>query len=124
MKCLERNKSDFFYLLYDKKEPVIDGNGRKTGEYRVVYKSPVKHRANISAAKGEASTEQFGSDLKYDKVIVTDDIDCPMDENSVLFGDKKPEFDSDGNPIFDYIVKKVARSLNFASYAISKVNVS
>ena len=57
-------------------------------------------------------------------VIVTDDIDCPMDENSVLFVDKKPEFDSDGNPIFDYIVKKVARSLNFASYAISKVNVS
>ena len=124
MKCLERNKSDFFYLLFDKKEPVIDGNGRKTGVYRVVYKSPVKHRANISAAKGEASTEQFGSDLKYDKVIVTDDIDCPMDENSVLFVDKKPEFDSDGNPIFDYIVKKVARSLNFASYAISKVNVS
>lgn len=124
MKCLERNKSDFFYLLFDKKEPVIDGNGRKTGEYRVVYKSPVKYRASISAAKGEASTEQFGSDLKYDKVIVTDDIDCPMDENSVLFVDKKPEFDSDGNPIFDYIVKKVARSLNFASYAISKVNVS
>ncbi len=124
MKCLERNKQDFYYLLFEKKEEIKDEKGRRTGESRIVYRNPVKFRANISAAKGETSTEQFGSDLKYDKVIVIDDINCPIDENSVLFVDKAPEVDSEGNPSFDYIVKKVARSLNSVSLAISKVSVS
>ena len=43
-----------------------------------------------------------------------------MDENSVLFVDKEPEF-QDGIPLYDYIVKKVARSLNSVAYAIARV---
>ncbi len=58
------------------------------------------------------------------KMIVLDDITCPIDENSVLFVDKQPEKDDEGNLLFDYIVKKVARSLNSVSIAISKVAVS
>ena len=81
-------------------------------------------KANISPATGVSQVEQFGKELKYDKVIVLDDITCPIDENSVLFVDKQPEKDDDGNLLFDYIVKKVARSLNSVSIAISKVEVS
>ena len=68
--------------------------------------------------------EQFGNFISYDKVIVTDDLTCPIDENTVLFIDKSPEYDDDGNPLYDYIVKRVARSLNSISYAVSKVTVS
>jgi len=57
-------------------------------------------------------------------VIVTDDLTCPIDENSVLFVDKLPEYSEDGTPLYDYVVKRVAKSLNAIAYAIQKVNVS
>lgn len=124
MKTMERNKVPFWYLLYDRKEAVKDEDGNETGDYRVVYKEAVFQRENISAATGSAQVEQFGNFISYDKVIVTDDLCCPIDENTVLFIDKKPEYDEDGNPLYDYIVKRVAKSLNSISYAVSKVNVS
>ncbi len=124
MKTMERNKVPFWYLLYDRKEAVKDEDGNETGDYRVVYKKAVFQRENISAATGSAQVEQFGNFISYDKVIVTDDLCCPIDENTVLFIDKEPEYDEDGNPLYDYIVKRVAKSLNSISYAVSKVNVS
>ena len=124
MKTMERNKVSFWYLLYDKKEPVKDDDGNETGDYRVIYKDAVLRKENISAATGSAQVEQFGNFIAYDKVIMTDDLSCPIDENTVLFIDKEPEYDEDGNPRYDYIVKRVAKSLNSISYAVSKVNVS
>lgn len=124
MKIMERNKTSFYYLLYKSKERAVNEDGDETGEKRVVYSEPVAMRANVSAATGYAQTEQFGNFITYDKVIVTDEMDCPIDENSVLFIDKEPEFDKDGNPLFDYTVKRVAKSLNSISIAVSKVTVS
>ena len=68
--------------------------------------------------------EQFGNFVSYDKVIITDDLKCPIDENTVLFLDKKPEYRENGTPLYDYIVKRVAKSRNFISYAVQKVSVS
>ncbi|MGN0558372.1 MAG: hypothetical protein ACI4IS_02860 [Acutalibacteraceae bacterium] len=121
MKCMERNKTEFYYSLYVSKESIVDEYGNKSGEYRVIYSEPIKARANISPATGISQTEQFGNSSDYDKVIVIDDTSCPIDENSVLFIDKKPDKDSDGNLLFDYTIKKVARSLNSVSLAVSKV---
>lgn len=42
MKIMERNKSSYWYLLYDKKEPVRDEDGNETGDSRVVYKAAVQ----------------------------------------------------------------------------------
>lgn len=124
MKCLERNKTEFYYALFVDDEPGKDEYGNESGEPRIIYSEPVLAKANISPETGVSQVEQFGKELKYDKVIVLDDITCPIDENSVLFVDKQPEKDDDGNLLFDYIVKKVARSLNSVSIAISKVAVS
>ena len=79
---------------------------------------------NISPAAGSTNAEQFGSNLDYDKVIVIDDPHCPIDENAILFIDVEPEKNNDGDYIYDYIVKKVARSINSVSIAISRVVVS
>ena len=124
MKCMERNKSSFYYCLYQGEERATDTEGNETGEKQVLYSPPVLLRANISPATGHASVEQFGNDLQYDKVIVLDDVTCPIDEHSVLFIDKTPAFDVDGTPLFDYLVKKVARSLSSISIAVGKVEVS
>lgn len=121
MRCLERNKTEFYYSLLQGKEPLKDENGYDTGEYTLVYTLPIKMRASVSSSKGEVQVEQFGNALDYDKVIITDDIACPLDEHSVLCIDCMPDYDNEGNLIYDYIVKKVARSINSISYAVRKV---
>lgn len=111
-------------MLYDRKEPILDEDGNETGESKVYYKPATKQRMNVSAAMGSAQVEQFGNLAGYDKVIVTDDLSCPINENTVLFVDKSPEYSKDGSPLYDYIVKRVAKSLNSISYAVTKVSVS
>lgn len=134
MRTLTRNKSKFFYALYKEKVPKTDEYGNVTGEYEIIRDNPVECSANISAAKGETSTRQFGESESYDKVIVMDKDAPPIDEYTVLWVDKTPQVDEDGSLVtneegeiltpHDYIVKKVAKSLNSVSIAISKVTVS
>ena len=125
MKIMERNKRTLWYLLYDRKAPAVDAEGNETGEEIIVYKPAVALRANVSPASGASQVEQFGNLAGYDKVIVTDDMSCPIDENTVLFVDKEPEYrEADGKPLYDYIVKRVAKSLNTIAYAVTKVSVS
>lgn len=124
MKVMERNKRTFWYCLYDRKEPIIDEDGNETGEEQIVYKPVQSLRANISAASGSSQVEQFGNLAGYDKVIVLDDTSCPIDENTVLFIDKEPAYDEDGKPLYDYMVRRVAKSLNSVSIAVTKVSVS
>lgn len=125
MRCLQRNKVPFYYALYFGKSPITDDYGNKTGEYEVTYGKPRKISGNVSAARGETVTRQFGEDEAYDRVIVLEDPMCPIDELSVLWIGKKPEIDADGRAKtpHDYEVKKVARSINSVSIAVSKVNV-
>ena len=124
MRCMERNKTTFYYCSYEGEKAVLDADGYDTGEVQVVYSTPVPLRANVSPATGNTSVEQFGNSLQYDKVVVLNDPDCPIDEHTVLFVDTEPAFDTDGAPLFDYVVKKVARSLNSVSIAIGRVEVS
>ena len=125
MRCLRRNKINFFYALYEKKVALEDDYGNKTGEYEVFYTNPVELSANISAARGETVTRQFGEDVVYDRVIVLEDPLCPIDEFSILWIDTMPEIGVDGDTQtpHDYVVKKVARSINSVSIAVSKVTV-
>ncbi len=124
MKCLERNKMEFYYALFVKSEPGEDEYGNLNGEAVVTYSKPVLIKANISPSNGISQVEQFGKDLKYDKMIVIDDMNCPIDENSVFFIDKKPITADARNLLFDHIVYKIAKSLNSICIAISKVEVS
>lgn len=124
MNTLKRNETEFYYCLYQGKTAIVDEDLNATGEYGISYSDPVPMKANISQATGNTNLEQFGNSLDYDKSIVTCDMTCPIDENSVLFVDKEPTFDTDGNPLYDYIVKKVAKSLNSISIAVKKVSQS
>ena len=111
-----------WYALYEGTENLTE-NGYESGEKAVLYSKPKKIRANVSAARGEASTRQFGEDLQYDKVIVMDA--CPFDEVSVLWIDTPPVLEPDGTTKtpHDYIVRGIAQSLNSFSVAVGKVKV-
>ena len=133
MRCLARNKKTFFYSLYEGKKHIEDEYGNLTGEYEVIHSNPKEFAANISAAKGETQSRQFGENVSYDKVIVMDGEAPPIDEFSILWVDTMPQLEVDGSlsvnandeviTPHDYIVKKVAKSLNSVSVAISKVLV-
>lgn len=120
MRCLWRNKRKFYYTHYLGKVMSVDSEGFETGEYITQYSEPVMMWGNVSAAIGEAQEQQFGRQLNYDKVLLLEDENCPIDENTLLYIDVVP---AEGvKP--DYIIKKVARSLHGVSYAISKVSTS
>ena len=125
MRTLVRNKIRIFYANYRAKNPIVDEYGNMTGEYDIVYDNPLEVKANVSAARGESTTRQFGDDEGYDRVIVMDDPNAPIGASSVLWIDTLPEINEDGSTDtpYDYIVKQVATSLNSVSIAVSKVNV-
>lgn len=123
MRCLARNKRAFYYALYLGQTEIIDEYGNVTGEYSVQYSDPIKMFGNVSAAQGEMQTRQFGESETYDKVIVLDDPKCPIDEYSILWVDTRPEVVDGVTTPHDYVVKRVAKSLNGVSIAISKVMV-
>ena len=121
---MARNKTTFYYALYTGQTEIIDEYGNATGQYSVTYDNPLKALGNVSAAQGEMQTRQFGDSESYDKIIVLDDVNTPIDEYSILWVDTPPALDGGStNTPHDYVVKKVARSLNSVSIAISKVSV-
>ena len=139
MKALERNKKPFYYCLYKADAAVVEEDGSESGETIVTYYDAVLMGANISPATGQSMTEQFGNLESYDKVIVTDDMNCPISETSVLFIDKAPQYknvtvyeptaitttvSTVSVPVPDYVVRRVAKSLNSISIAVKKVDVS
>lgn len=127
MKLMNRNIRPIWYALYSSDELVtVDeyGNTLLTGEHKVSYKEPVQVKASVSPASGQTQEEMFGTDIAYSKVMVIADKNCPIDEHTVLWIESEPQFDEDNNPIYDYVVAAVARSLNHTSYAIRKREVS
>ena len=126
MRTLHRNKIRIFYANYRNKTPLKDEYGNLTGEYQITYGNPVAVMANVSAARGESTTRQFGEDVSYDRIIVLDNPAFPIAETSILWIDTIPEIAEDGTTEtpHDYIVKQVATSLNSVSIAVSKVNVA
>ena len=125
MRCLARNKSIFYYALFNGKNEIRDNNGLFTGSYELKYGKPVKEMANISAARGETNMRQFGENVPYDKVIVMEEPHVDIDEYAILWIDKLPVLNKDGttDTPHDYVVKQVARSLNSVSLAVAKVDV-
>ena len=116
----------FYYATYEDKKELTDEYGNKTGEYEIIYSCPINYKGNISAAQGEMQSRQFGDSESYDKVITLGNVNVPINEYSILWVDELPTINDDGttDTPHDYIVKKVARSLNNVSIAIKKVDVN
>ena len=133
MRCLKRNQQTFWYSAYGGITAVEDENHNLTGEHTVTRSNPVKATGNISPARGEAVNREFGDSLNYDRVIVVEDPGFPIDEQTVLWIGITPsltnqgalELDQNGDPVtpWNYVVRRVAPSLNSMSIAVSKVSV-
>lgn len=124
LKHLRRNLETFYYCTVASTERTVNANGQLTGGEHIVYNEPVMAKGVISANQGTAQIEQFGNNLVYSKVISICDTSLPIDETTGLFIEKSPLFNDSGTPLYNYVVKAVAKTKNITSYAVDKVSIS
>jgi len=121
----QRIARTFYYRLYTGEVEIVDDYGNPTGQVYKTYAAPVAFKANISPPSGEDVIDIFGAIERYDRVIQTCDMSCPIDENSVLYIDTTPTQGLDGVwSAHDYIVSRVSPSVNTIRIGCTKVNVS
>ena len=115
MQLLKRNQRTISYKNFNGQQvPLIDDDGYETGETSVGYTEIKTVRAYMTANRGDASEEMFGTTLDYDNILYAE-LSCDIDEFSLLWVDVPT---TDAN---DYIVRRVATSLNHKAIAIKKV---
>lgn len=125
MRSLKRNERTIYYANYIDKTEITDEYGNATGSYEINYTTPTPYRINVSPARGSSDDTLFGTALNYTKTMVTADLNCPIDENTVLWVDKVATVDDEGNTNpYDYTVTQVGKSLSSIAYAIKKVDVN
>ncbi len=122
MRDLKRNQQKIYYCLFLGSVPETDEDGNETGSNVSKYSNPVRLDTCVSATKGDSQANAFGISLDYDKTMSISDTSVPIDEFTRLFVDSMPILNEDGSTDSepDYIVKKVAKSLNGILYAIKK----
>lgn len=125
VRLLNRNKQTFWFATYSARTEILV-DGKRTGEHTAGYSNPVEAKGNISAARGDTSTNLFGENVRYDRTIALENRGN-IDEHTILWVDEDPEIAVSGAATVphDYIVKRVATSLNGNTLlAISRVDVS
>lgn len=147
MRILERNKKELWYANRLSDSYVTDNNGLKTGEKEQTYGTPTKVRmsmaissgANNLGSQGIASLEPYGIVTGYTARAVTEDMNCPMEEQSRIWfgilpthtetrtrtvnGETVTENVEVPNP-YNYTVVRKAVSLNHLIYYLKEVDVS
>lgn len=118
MKALARNKQKIYYATRTAQEPALDENGLMTGEDQFGYTTPEELSINVSPASGAIVLQAFGVTEQYDKVLVTDDLNCPLDEHSHLW------VGVETSSPYNYVVSRISKSLNSVVIALTQVDVS
>lgn len=116
MRTLARNKRVFYYMNFASSAMLTDSDGNYGGEEEITYSKAKKVRGYITAARGDAESVEFGTDLQYDKTIILEGIGWDITENSMLYID---DLDLTHDP--DYKVIRIAEHLNHTTLAVAKV---
>ena len=120
MKTLKRNLKPFWYALYEGYENMTDENGLFIGEQRLKYSKPKKIYGNIAEPDGNGSIERFGTVEAYERKILIEGTNTKIDVTSGLWIDNQ---DVENSPP-DYLVVRVAKSLNHTVLTVKKVDLS
>ena len=113
MRNLKRNTRKLWYSNYKEKVPILDENGDETGNYDSGYSSPVLFFASLSASKGNAYADMFGTNLDYTRTLSTVE-NLPITEETIIWS-SEPGRNADGTvneKTADYTVAGIADGLN------------
>jgi hypothetical protein len=114
MRTLQKNARTCYYANpTGETEMLKDEWGNLTSEAVEKFTEPVKLKANYSQSAGEEVLNVFGSFTDYSKTMVFAG-ECPLVEGSRVWIKNSTAEDS------DYIVTKVAESLNFSLVALKE----
>lgn len=116
MHTLARNERAFYYATYLGETKQYDTDGNYTGEVSVSYSEPIEARMNISPSLGRAELESFGITSGYTHTIITDDMNCPLDEYSIIW------YGIPTTANHNYVVVRKAVALNHIIYALQEVS--
>lgn len=140
MRSLEKNKRKLYYALYNDKIPnyerdedgniiyIDDGEGNmipvESGNYSVGYELPVSFMASLSAGRGSAQSEVFGTGIDFTRSISTTEL-LPIDEQSLIWYETTPTYNTDGtvnSKSADYkVAAPIADGLNSYVIALKKL---
>lgn len=116
MRSVQRNKQPIWYALRLSSTEVIDEYGNATGEFVEQYSVPMKLNINVGVPKGQISLERFGLNDNYTRVLATTDMNCPLQEDSILWiGIPATERNN-------YVVKKIMPAINQLLIGLEEVN--
>ena len=124
MRNLKINQKKVIALNYLGEIPYIDDSGYETGEKVVAYGGEMELDTHISGASGMVVIDNNGVVIDYDKSFVitrNEKEKLGIDENTVFFIDKEPQYDSEGQPVYDYKVKRIKDTLNEVMVLLEKV---
>ena len=146
MRVLARNKKVLWYANRVSSSQIVDSNGLKTGNKRQTYSDPVKVRmsmaissgANNLGSQGIAELEPYGIVTGYTARAVTEDLNCPMDEQAKIWYGIEPNHTEmrtktvNGQTVTEevtvpnphnYVVVRKATSLTHLIYYLKEVDV-
>lgn len=137
---LNKNKQKMHYTLLLGKKPVYETNEDgsikyleidgemvpvETGETELDYSSPIPFTGNFNIVGGNANAETIGINVgEYESVLVMEKGAIPITEKSLIWHESKPKYDFNGSVVqstADYVVIKVAPSINVDRYVLKKV---
>lgn len=147
MHVLNRNKKDLWFANRTAETLVTDSNGLKTGETSQSYGTPQKIRSSMSissgannlGSQGMVELNTYGITTAYTHNAITDDLNCPMDEEAIIWygieptrtvtitqminGENVTTQKVVQNP-YNFRVVRKAKSLNHLIYYLKEVDVS
>ena len=144
----ERNKTYVYYMPFKGQEQTTDADGLYTGENVPTYDKVVEARMVVGIATGSAALEEFGINDGYAIKVVTDDVNCTLNTDSIVWlgMGKLYEYDEDtyvaGAPCihngeiekldlgteewqvvnYTHIVKRVSKSFGYITYLLKEVD--
>ena len=116
MRLLNRQKQKIKFKNLIGTQPILNEDGLRTGSKERTYTDFKDASVSISITKSQDSFEPFGTSLNYDFTMYTDDMNCEIDENSILWINNSTEQEH------DHIVLRKAKSLNHIIDAIRRVD--
>lgn len=131
MRLLARNKQTLWFANPSGSEWKVDSNGLKTGEKQISYGTPQSARmsvaissgANNLGSQGMAELERFGIVTGYTHRATTEDMNCEMGEESIIWFGIPHEHEGEILP-FNFKVVRKARSLNHLIFYLKEVDIS
>lgn len=112
MRNLKKNTKKLWYSNYSGKISILDENGDKTGDYESGYTVPISFLATLSASRGNAYADMFGTNIDYTRTLSTVE-KLPIREESLIWVNE-PAMNPDGtvdSESADYSVTGIAEGL-------------